>query len=181
MAPVNPDYSVYSSSPSCRWSCSGISFIMSLTSQAPAQGSLCELQLPTLPPSDMLTAAPAVLVKGPEKMPGLRRSHENPFVASFRAPEATELHISLSFLRISTNSCFHPHTRQTWSFPCFIINTFWHNCLGSQLWPVRDALSCGIFKGNTASLLKTAIRLFPDQIYSLVSPQVKSLVEFVQT
>jgi len=46
----------------------------------------------------MLTAAPTVLVKGPEKMPGLRRSQENPFVASFRAPEATELHISLSFL-----------------------------------------------------------------------------------
>lgn len=61
-APVNPDYSVYSFRPSCCWSYGGSSFIMSLVSQAPAQGSLGELQLPPLPPSYRLMAVPTVLV-----------------------------------------------------------------------------------------------------------------------
>lgn len=156
---------------------------MSPASQAPAQGSLCELQLPMLPPSDMLARR---LSSSPGQR-GLRRCQgwgvprKSPFVTSCRAPEATELPISLSFLRISTNSCFHPHTRCCDQFSCFIINTFWHNCLGSQLWPVGACTQLWNFQGNTASFIKTAIRLFPDQIYSLVSPQVKSLVEFVQT
>lgn len=89
---------------------------------------------------------------------------------------------SLSFFWIGINSCFHLHTRWTLSFSCFIINTLWHNCLVSQLWPVRQSLGCGIFPGEYSTMVEDGVMHFPpNRIYLSVSPEVKSLVEFAQT